>query len=83
MFSNLFRIRELLPNAIRGAKHLWQHEPVRLLYIGGLLANAAYEQLSDGLSPETIVLSLVVTALGELGRNTVTSPATADPAHVD
>lgn len=60
--------------AVAGARSLWSREPIRFLYIGGLLASAAYQQLSAGLTFDVVLPALVTIALAELGRARV-SPA--------
>lgn len=73
----------MISNAISGLKHLFAHEPLRLLYIAGLAASAAYEQLNGGLDLENVLFAVGALVLTELGRAVVTSPATANAAHVD
>lgn len=73
----------MFSRALEGLRHLWLHEPLRLLYIGGILASAAYEHLSAGLGLEDLAWALGALLLTELGRAVVSSPATTDPNHVD
>lgn len=72
----------MITRALEGLKHLWLHEPLRLLYVGSLALGLAYEQLNGGATLETAALALAVFLVEELGRSIVTSPATADPEHV-
>lgn len=73
----------LVAPAIGGLRHLWMHEPLRLLYILGVGATSAYDMLNGGIGLENALFALAALILTELGRANVTSPATADPNHVD
>lgn len=67
----------MFTRALDGLRYIWSREPLRLLYIAGLLASAAYTQLSSGLSLQDAAFALGALLLTELGRAVVTSPATA------
>jgi len=73
----------LFSRALEGLRHLWMHEPLRLLWLGSAILALAYEQLTGGASLETVGIAIATLVITELGRSVVTSPATADPDHFD
>lgn len=55
-------------------RDLFAREPIRVLYIAGIAAQALYGQLSGGASLENAVIAVAILIVGEIQRSQV-SPA--------
>lgn len=72
----------MFSRALEGIRHLFAHEPLRLIWLASVTLGLVYDQLDAGVSLENLILAVASFLITELGRQVVTSPATADPEHV-
>jgi hypothetical protein len=64
----------MVTSFIRAALDLFAREPIRVLYVAGIAAQALYGQLSGGASLENAAIAVAILVVGEIQRSQV-SPA--------